>query len=177
MSFWITYIPDFSQPKHADKKFTFLKMPVSEEVSDKHFQKHYLNVERNEFNSEFITKVLNECDLEPVKALFEITTARETVVNKLLDEAVEYFKKVEDNNKDSAMAMLKAAKEYLEGAGEFAFKFKVYSNLHMVLSLGDKNTVISCISKAMRINGMYSYFVNVVRFIERRYKLAETIWD
>lgn len=177
MSFWKTYIPDFSQPKHADKKFTFLKMPTSDEVCNEHFKKYYLDVDRNEFDAKFITKVMNECNLEPVTKLVEITQERVTTAKALLKKAVGYFEAPETFDYFSAESLLNEVKEYLGGAAEYAFKFKVHADIHMSLHLGDKEQMIACIGTAMWLNRMYSYFVGVARFIERRYKLAETVWD
>lgn len=177
MSFWKNYIPDFSQPENANKKFTFLKMPVSEEVSDKHFQKYYLDVERDEYDTKFITKVMNECNLEPVEKLSEIVQVRVTTANKLLDMSTTYFEKVETFDKNSATEFLNQIKDYLGEAAEFAFKFKIYTSIHMTLGLGDKETVIDCIGNIMWINRMYSYFVTAVQFIERRFSLTETVWE
>ena len=178
------YIPNFNPEKPKDVAFTFLKLMAPEDVKTAHFDKHYVELPNDGHicdvdNSYYVN--VNNVGSTPM--LVSIVEARIKLADALLSRCVTFFTNEETGGQCDSQ-LHEDIVQYLKAAPGFAYDFKIYFNLHLLMeskgvnaSEEKANKAVDCISKTMRINEMYSYFVNVLSYMVRKYKLPESVWE
>lgn len=176
--------PNFNPEKPKDVPFTFLKSLAPEDVKRAHFDKHYVELPNDGYIGDAANRYyVNVSNAGSIPMLVSVVDARTKQADALLSRCVTFFTNEETGGQYDSQ-LHEDITQYLKAAPDFAYDFKIYFNLHLLMeskgadaSEEKANKAVDCISKAMRLNEMYGYFFSVLSYMVRKYKLPESAWE